>query len=78
MTTNNLRQGKKYKVIKDFADANGNSFNIGRSFTYIKQHFMPYDEEYTLEFQEGSIVLHERLQENILKEIEEYFEVIST
>lgn len=53
-----LISGKKYKVIKPFIDYGQYFHEVGKTWTFVKTNFVPYDDGLTLHV----------VQENVLEE----------
>ncbi len=67
-----LNSGSKYVVTKSFIDASGAIIKKGQFLNYLKTEFLPYDEEYTLIFQEKELCLNENINSEVIKNINVY------
>ena len=80
---NYLYSGDYVKVIKDFKDYYGFTYQAGEKFYFACAYFLPYEDGYTLYISEdkinvNSIYLQSRLetQKEICYNLKKYFEII--
>lgn len=52
LTPHRLEPGRRYRVVRAFADYYGNEFVPGETLTFREQSFLAYDDGYTLRFEE--------------------------
>lgn len=52
LTVHRLQAGRAYVVARDFSDYYANAFTSGEKLTFVEQHFLPYDDGYTLVFRD--------------------------
>jgi hypothetical protein len=75
LTVYRLQPEHHYKVHQSFIDSRHNEFSSGTQLTFEKLVFVPYDGEYSLKFQQGTVYIHESAEINANFDL--YFEEIN-
>lgn len=78
MHLSDLTSGMKVKVVKSFADFDGDRIDVGSVWTFQSYNYFVYDGGYTFEFREGTIRLAEIDDDNdrVLNNFSEFFQLI--
>lgn len=66
MTVYDLKDGRKYVILRAFTDHQGQNFEPGTVLTFRSRHFLPYEGGHTVMFTEKWMYLQEELQAEIL------------
>ncbi len=76
---NELIQGDRIRVIKDFKDFDGEAIPSGSEWTFKEYTYFPYDGGYTFYFEEGTMRMAEISPEDsyVLSHASEYFILIT-
>ncbi len=61
-TAANLVVGKVYRVVAAFQDYDGKTHEVGESWRFIGQNFVPYEDGLTLFLEKEGVPVHLRLQ----------------
>jgi hypothetical protein len=78
-----LIPGKLYRIVRPFADYDGNVYQPGGEYQYLGNGFLPYDDGLTLYFSQADEMLIVRLQwreeaqKDIIEELEAYFDTLT-
>ena len=59
-----LRPGRRYRVVQDFRDYDGQLLTAGTTLTFVSQDYFPYDGGRTLHFAERVVRLAEIVDAN--------------
>jgi hypothetical protein len=75
---NDLIEGEKIKVIKEFKDFDNQLIPIGSEWTFKKYTYFPYDGGYTFYFAEGVMRMAEISEEDyyVFNHSNEFFEFV--
>ena len=79
MRLDELTQGSKVRVIKSFADFDGQKINVGSEWTFKEYTYFPYDGGYTFYFEEGEMRMAEISDADyyVFSHASEYFVLIT-
>ncbi len=72
MTVYDLKDGRKYVILRAFTDYQGQNFESGTVLTFRSRHFLPYEGGHTVMFTEKWMYLQEELQAEILDNFGDY------
>ena len=73
-TIDDLRQGRRYIVIKNFVDHHGGRFEVGEGFTFLRKDYLPYHSGHAIFFEERTLYLQDEENAEILENIWAYLE----
>ena len=73
-----LARGRRYVVLRDFADYHGQAFRAGETLTFAEAEFVPYHGGWILRFDEKTMALQEEEQSDILRRIFDYLKPART
>jgi hypothetical protein len=76
-TVYELKQGRRYRVRKDFADYYQGHFAEGTILTFQKRDYLPYHGGHTIQFSEQTLYLQDDENADILQDLWTYLEAIS-